>query len=220
MFLECLASETKECLESLIKNNILKAKNFYLAGGTALALQLGHRLSEDLDFFTAQSFSSSEIISQFRGEEIKLVSEASNTIYLLFGNQKISFFYYPYPPLYSFVFYKTCPVANYLDIAAMKLIAISQRGAKKDFVDLYFLITQKNLSLPFLFTVLEKKYPVKYSKFHILRSLAYFEDAEPEPMPLVKKAAGFSPLTEKEWEQIKAYLLKMQRDFLKNNALY
>lgn len=217
MFPECLTSETMKCLENISESKILEEKGFYLAGGTGLALQLGHRLSEDLDFFTVQNLSPSEIISRFKDQEVKIIDEAPNTLYLLFKNQKISFFHYPYPPLYSFAFFKNCLIANYLDIAAMKLIAISQRGAKKDFVDLYFIITEKNLSLPMLFNILEKKYPVKYSKLHILRSLTFFEDAECEPMPLIKRGANFIPLTEQEWELIKLHLTKVQKAFLKEN---
>ncbi|SHG43589.1 Nucleotidyl transferase AbiEii toxin, Type IV TA system [Thermosyntropha lipolytica DSM 11003] len=217
MFLECLTHETLICLENISKSKVLEEKGFYLAGGTGLALQLGHRLSEDLDFFTTQNFSSSEIISRFKEQEVKIIDEAPDTLHLLFKNQKISFFYYPYPPLYSFAFFPNCPIANYLDIATMKLIAISQRGAKKDFIDLYFIITKKNLSLSLLFTLLEKKYPVKYSKLHILRSLTFFEDAEGDPMPLMNRGTKFTPLAEEEWELIKVNLIKIQKDFLKRN---
>lgn len=201
---------------TIVSSGILDRKNFYLAGGTGLALQLGHRLSEDLDFFSGSDFISQDILNFLPAKEVKIIDETDNTLHLFLREQKISFLKYPYRLLENFIYYKGCPLASYLDIALMKLIAISQRGAKKDFVDLYTVLKKKNLKLEYLLGLLEEKYQIKYSYLHILRSIGYFQDAENDPMPLMRRKTGFSELSDDEWEEIKWYLVRKQREVIEN----
>jgi len=156
---------------------------FYLAGGTSLALQIAHRQSVDFDFFTKNNFDNRDILEKLRDlGKFELFNEAHNTINGLLNDVRISFFKYNYPLLNSFYRHANLAVADMTDIALMKLEAISGRGSKKDFIDLYFLL--RYFSLPELF----EKYPMKYgieisNHYHLLKSLAYFEDAEQQPMP-------------------------------------
>lgn len=171
---------------------------FYLAGGTSLALQIAHRQSVDFDFFTENDFSNRDIIEALRElGKFELFNEARNIINGVLNDVRISFFKYGYQLLETPYKHKNMSVAAMEDITLMKLEAISGRGSKKDFIDLYFLL--RYFSLPELF----EKYPLKYgieisNHYHLLKSLVYFEDAEHEPMPKM-----FDKIL---WEQVKCYI--------------
>lgn len=156
---------------------------FYLSGGTALALQIGHRESEDLDFFSSISFKPEVLQNQLQQfgtmEETELAAGTLNTF---ISGVKLQFLEYPYSLIEPCVMWEQIQVSSILDIACTKLHTISSRGSKKDFIDLYFLL--KIYSLDELFSALEKKYTnISYNKLHILKSLVYFVDAEQQPMP-------------------------------------
>ncbi|MEK7635601.1 MAG: nucleotidyl transferase AbiEii/AbiGii toxin family protein [Patescibacteria group bacterium] len=173
---------------------------FYLAGGTALAIELGHRKSIDLDWFSKKDFSNSEIkeILSELGVFV-LNSEAEGTIHGTLDKVKVSFLRYKHNLLFSLINFENIQLADERDIASMKIDAISSRGSKKDFIDLYFLL--KKYSLSELIKFFEKKYRgVKYNRLHILKSLTYFSDADDEPMPRM-----IEPL---EWEEAKKDILK------------
>jgi hypothetical protein len=174
--------------------------NFYLAGGTALALQIAHRQSIDFDFFTKDDFNNRHLIEtlQYLGE-FELFNEARNTINGILNDVRISFFKYPYPLLNSLFRHKNISIGGKMDIALMKIEAVSGRGSKKDFIDLYFLFREFSLSELF------DKYPLKYgikisNYYHLLKSMAYFEDAEREPMPTM--------LENVSWDQVKIRIAK------------
>lgn len=96
-------------------------------------------------------------------------------------------------------------LADYRDIAAMKLIALGQRGTKRDFLDLFFLLRRK-MTLRELKEIVEQKYTtICYNWPHLVRSLGYFADAEEDPM-LVLIAAGVKrEMTQEEWREVKRY---------------
>jgi len=113
---------------------------FYLAGGTGLALQIGHRYSNDFDFFTDQNFNN-ESIKQILASvgTFQLFQDKEGTVEGSVNNTRLSFFHYPYPLIDETIFVGRLELASILDIALMKLSALSSRGSRKDFVDLYFL---------------------------------------------------------------------------------
>ncbi len=158
-------------------------RNFYLAGGSGAALHLGHRVSEDLDFFTQSDLDTGALTQRLkRLGEFELQTEAWGTVTGILCGVRVSFFTYAYPLVEPTHKLFGVNVASLADIGLMKLIAISQRGSRRDFVDLFF-ICQK-LPLERLLALLPRKYSgVNYSLNHILRSLVYFADAEVEPMP-------------------------------------
>lgn len=171
------------------------AKNFYLAGGTALAWQLGHRQSIDLDWFSRQKFSN-RLIKEGLAKlgDFRLDSEEDGTIHGSLDKVRISFLFYNYKLLFPLVKSGKVNLADERDIAAMKIDAISSRGSKKDFIDLFFLL--EKYSLAELLDFFEKKYQsIKYNQLHILKSLTYFEDADSEPMPIMLKKIT--------WQQVK-----------------
>ena len=199
MFEQVLPGNTKAVLAILEKNEIIKKA--YLAGGTALALQLGHRISYDLDFFTQEEFDEQMILPEIKKiSNFQLEKIAWRTILGKFKDVKFSMFYYKYPLLYAAKKFGMVNITDVRDIAAMKIAAIASRGTKRDFVDLYF-ICKENVSLPDAIQLYDKKYEnLATTKIHIVKSLVYFEDAESDETPkMLKKAA---------WEEIKRYFEK------------
>jgi hypothetical protein len=168
---------------------------FYLAGGTALALQLGHRRSIDFDFFTEGDIDTARIIQHLREMgKFELFDRSEDTLNGSVNDVQVSFFGYEYPLLDPLHRHKKISVADMIDIALMKLEAISGRGSKKDFIDLFFLL--KHFSILWLFEKYPQKYGIEISNhYHLLKSLVYFEDAEHQPMPRMLQDAS--------WEDVK-----------------
>ncbi len=188
--IEVLPDEQKELLELLLKQDWLKS--FYLVGGTALALQIGHRQSLDFDFLIERNFKVKEIIGYLKGlGKFELFDETEDTINGLLNNVNISFLKYEYPLIKNPHKYINLIISDMLDIALMKLNAISGRGSRKDFIDMFFLLNIFSLSE--LFKEYENKYSVEISNnYHLLKSLVYFEDAEKQPMPKMIKNVQWS----------------------------
>lgn len=171
---------------------------FYLAGGTALALQLQHRLSYDLDFFSTGVFDQkiiNEGLKSIKGYKLDRI--AANTLLGMIGDTKISLFTYKYKLIGEQVNYNGIKLASIKDIAAMKIDAIGGRGTRRDFVDLYF-ICQK-ISLDNCLSLYLKKYPgLSENLFHLIKSLGYFDDAENPPQEL-------KMLKSVSWNKVKAF---------------
>ena len=201
MYKEVINQKTERLLIDLIKSDIIK--DFYLAGGTALAFQFGHRKSIDLDWFNKNSFDTQELrkeLSKIAKPIIK--AEEKDTLDLVLSDVKLTFLGYPYDLLFPLIDYQGVKLADYRDIACMKLDAVSSRGSKKDFIDLYFIL--QNISLEELFELFEKKYQkIEFNKMHILKSLNYFIDTDKEPMPVMLK--------EIEWKNIKKYFEELAK---------
>ncbi|MBU0573711.1 MAG: nucleotidyl transferase AbiEii/AbiGii toxin family protein [Candidatus Margulisiibacteriota bacterium] len=182
--------------------------DFYLAGGTALALQIGHRRSVDFDFFTPQEFDALLIKKRLNDlGSFELFSESEGTINARLDKVQISFFTIPYPLIKKVKNVKEIRLASKEDIAAMKLSAISNRGSRKDFVDMYFLF--KEYSLAEMIKFFEKKYGKnRENAYSALKGLVYFKDAEEQPMPKMLKSAA--------WKQIKAICETELKRYLKS----
>ena len=199
MFEQVLPGNTKAVLAILEKSEIIQKA--YLAGGTALALQLGHRISYDLDFFTQEEFDEQMLLPEIKKiSDFQLEKIAWRTILGKFKDVKFSIFYYKYPLLYAAKKFGMVKVTDIRDITAMKIAAIASRGTKRDFVDLYF-ICKEVVSLPGAIQLYDKKYEnLATTEMHIMKSLVYFEDAESDEMPrMLKKVV---------WEDIKKYFEK------------
>lgn len=178
---------------------------FYLTGGTALSLLLGHRESEDLDFFTQQQFEPlvlQQKLLQFG--KLNDVELREGTLNGFLDTVKLQFLHYPYNLIEDLITWNTVKLSSVLDIACTKLITISMRGSKKDFIDLYVILEKH--SLPELFAQLDKKYQnVQYNHAHILKSLVYFDDAEGQPMPRMHIQA--------DWNRIKGTIVEHVKKF-------
>ncbi|MCK4244227.1 MAG: nucleotidyl transferase AbiEii/AbiGii toxin family protein [Candidatus Omnitrophica bacterium] len=207
LFREVLSKRQTEILPHLF---FLKEERFYLAGGTALALQIKHRTSIDFDFYTEAEFLPEDIIELFQKEtkEITEIQTGRGTLISRIKRVEVSLFHYPYLLLEPFVESKNLNLASLKDIAAMKLIAIIQRGTKRDFFDLYFLI--RNFGLEKIIELTQKKYP-PFNPYLALQALTYFEDAEKEDLN-ERKIIFFKPVS---WNKVKESFIKEVRVYKK-----
>jgi len=205
MFEKVVSSQTGKDLVLLSKIPFLE--NFYLAGGTGLALQIGHRISQDLDFFTQKEFRPEILAIRFKKlGKFSLKSKDVGTLHGIFNKTRVTFLYYPYPLLFPKKEFLKFKIADWRDIACMKLDAVSSRGSRKDFIDLYFICQKINFVK--LLKIFVKKYrSVDFSLIHILKSLVYFEEAEKEPMPKM--------LQKISWSQIKKFFQETVKEFFK-----
>ena len=175
--------------------------DFYLAGGTALALQIGHRVSTDLDWFSA----SHRLLAPEReairrildaSGQFVVASEQDGMLFTRLFDADVSFIHQHHPLLEPTVMYQGIQLASPTDIGLMKLAAINSRGTRRDFVDLYSL--REIVTLDRLLELVLIKYADRPSFLPIVaRALAYFEDAEPQPMPRL--------LTPVKWADVRAY---------------
>lgn len=178
--LQTIQPDTLELLKAL--SNQPELQGTRLVGGTALALQYGHRQSVDLDFFGCLSDDKDTLIDVVRQVGEVTVLNRSKTILQMVVNQvKVDFVDYSrYPWIDEPVEGEGITLASDKDIAAMKVNAIIGRGTRKDFVDLYVLL--QHYSLSEILAFYRKKYP-EFSEYHALLSMTYFEDAEMQDMP-------------------------------------
>jgi Nucleotidyl transferase AbiEii toxin, Type IV TA system len=175
-------------------------REFYLAGGTALALRHRHRRSVDFDFFRTASFEVQELLLALEHafDGLERIPTGEQTLYVRLLGVTTSFFSYPYrlledvePTRWGF------GLASDSDIAAMKIEAIAGRGSRKDFVDLRVLC-RAGLTIDAAFDLFDRKYGTgRTDRYHRLRALAYFDDAEREPMP--------DMLLPFDWEEAKRF---------------
>ncbi|MDO8529724.1 MAG: nucleotidyl transferase AbiEii/AbiGii toxin family protein [bacterium] len=207
---ETLPVRTKKALDFLSGEKWLKESGWYLAGGTALALQAGNRKSLDLDFFTERkNFDGKKLLSKFLDNaNWNTRVEEENTIYGELLKTSVSFIAYPFfIPKQKTLQHGSIRVLDKLDIAVMKITAISQRGRKRDFFDLYW--CAKNLEpLEKIIKRLKVQYPsVAHDYHHILKSMVYFEDAESDPDPQI--------FFKTNWKEVKNFFRKEIPEILK-----
>lgn len=196
MFTETLSTNAKEALALLGKSHLMDKA--CLGGGSACALQLGHRISLDLDFFTPEEFDTKELIKSLqRIGEFKVDRQSWGTILGTLEGIRFSIFTYQYRVLYPYKSIFDIHIFDLRDIAAMKIDAIGARGLRRDFIDLYFMC-QQDLSLPKAISFYKRKYgKVSSNIVHIQKSLVYFVDAEDSHMPRMLKRVS--------WEKVKRY---------------
>jgi len=192
----------------LSKLGFLNKQGFYMAGGTALALQIGHRTSLDFDFYTEEKFDPKKLREKF-DKKFKKVQEiyiAEDILGLDADGIKMSFFRYSYRLIRSYVQMEDICLASKEDIAAMKILAISQRGKRRDFIDMYFLIKEFGLREIIEFT--KEKYPM-FNIYVGLQGLLYFKDADED-----SEKQRFKMLQKADWRGIKKYIIR-EVNFLK-----
>lgn len=195
---EAVHPKVLQTLRDLQQSSVLTP--FYLAGGTGLALHLGHRRSLDLDFFTSETFHEDALVQKVqKGAGFSLVSKEPGTLHAHIAGTKVSFLAFPYPLLFSCEAFLNVKVADPRDIACMKVSAIAGRGTKRDFIDLY--AVSQEYGLPQILEWFARKFAAaNYSKVHLLKSLMYFANAE--------KDAPLDMLTPITWEEAKGFFTK------------
>jgi len=170
-----------ELLNSLMTHPDLK--QFVLVGGTALSLHIGHRKSVDLDLFTIEDFETNNIVPLLsEAYDLKIIFQNPKTLICSINDIKVDFIRFKYKIIRPIVEVDGIRMMSVDDIAAMKLDAITGRGKKKDFYDLYYLMQQ--FSIEKLFELFLEKYPHQ-TLLHVARSMSYFVDAENDTPPFV-----------------------------------
>lgn len=205
MFQQGISKPTQSSLAVL--SRIKFVSRYFLAGGTACALHLGHRLSFDLDFFSPKPVEPRIIVANLKDlGELEVYQNDEGTFNGKFKQVKLSFFVYPYRLLYPFLEYSGVKLADLKDIACMKLDAISRRGTKRDFIDLFFICKQFELS--YLLKLFEKKFQkLNVPVWHVIKSLIYFEDAEKNDLPKMLQPV--------DWEEVKEFFQRQVKKLAK-----
>lgn len=195
-----------DMLELTTLLGFLKGFSFYLAGGTGLALQMGHRKSFDLDFFTSKEFLPEELSSEIKKHNLSLEGEMRRhrTLYCVLEGVKTSFIFYDALLIFPTIEFNSINVADWRDITAEKLRTVGDRGKKKDFYDLFFGVQEFGINNTV--ETVYRKYGKKVNYFHLLKGISYFEDAERDPEPiLLNKTVS--------WEQVKDFFITHLPDF-------
>lgn len=211
MFESALPENVKTILKKIFP--ILNEEKFYLAGGSGLALQIGHRISEDLDFFKHSSFNTDSLFSLLKqvSASSALILEEKDTLWTILDGVPCSFFSYVVPLLFDVIIVGGIKVADWRDILAEKFKAVSQRGSKKDFYDIFVVIRSKMLTIEEAVSIFKKRFGyTDLNIYHVLRSLTYFEDADGEPDPSKLKGYIFP------WEEVKSFFVKNIKEFEKH----
>ena len=204
MFIQLLSKHAVNILRKIAPS----IEQFYLAGGTSLALQIGHRRSDDLDFFTATPFDPQYLINDLAPENVPFVRK--DTLYCEVKGVKVSFMLYQQPLLYPLISWNEINLADWRDISAEKMKTISQRGAKKDFYDLYAVLKLK-LSIQEVCELFVRKFQhSKINNYHVLKSLVYFDDAESDPEPIIMHKGNAW-----KWDSVKTFFKKNVTEFEK-----
>lgn len=209
IYLNILDRKQRKILPNL--GFLRKEYRFYLGGGTALALQIGHRSSVDFDFYTPKDFDPKGLYNKLKKTLEQTTSEhmADGMLIVTADGVGISFFRYDYPLLNPLVKIAHIDLLPIEDIAAMKMISIVQRGTKRDFIDIYYIL--KIFSLDKLLELTSKKYNV-FNIYLGLRALTYFEDAEQD-----RSRRRLKFFEELDWDKVKSHIIDIVDKYRKEH---
>ena len=206
LYFEALSNNQKQIFPRLKEFSKIGS----LGGGTGLALQLGHRRSYDFDIFSQKplpEFLAFEIKKVF-GKKLKVIKDSDTEFTFITQNKvKITFFHYPFPPLFKII--RTLPVSlfHFRDIASDKVYTIGRRGTYRDYVDLFFLFKEKYLTLNELINNTEKKFNGLFSEKLFLEQLIYLKDIEDFSVEFLREK--YKP------EEIKEFFEKIIKQYTK-----
>ncbi len=214
LFKETVAPPTMKIIQLLFY--VAELTDFELIGGTALSLQIGHRISVDIDLFCKNAFDNKQLkeclLENFQDHQLSFDYEAKNTLIGSIDHIKVDFIRHAYPTIKETKTIEGIRICSLEDISAMKISAITDNGTRiKDFVDLYYLLHRFKLADIIYFY--EQKYKSENS-FHALKSITYFSDLDTESINDI----NFLKNKQISFEKLKAFLIKETEDYLKNNS--
>lgn len=201
---DALRPDTLDVLKLTMAEPLLN--DFVLVGGTALALHFGHRISEDIDLFSWERFDVDFLINEL-SNKIKFETKLKTPIgaHIFIKTVKTDLVYFPKKPIRNICFENNIRLLTVEDIAPMKLNAIANRGARKDFYDLYFLLEE--FKVEELIQLFSEKFETQ-DIFGLSRSLTYFEDAETQSDIILLKNKSLT------WKQVKKRITEETRKLL------
>ena len=185
MHLAAIKSEQKE-----IFNKLKHFPEFYLVGGTALALQIGHRISVDFDLFSEKEISPKlldKVQKIFNGREMEIVINHSEQLSIKVNGIKIDFVRYNFRPLADLLDFGGVKLLSVPEIAAAKAYTLGRRITFKDYIDLYFILSKNFSSLPEIIAICIKKYKNEFNERLFLEQLISVEEAEETPIEFLRK---------------------------------
>lgn len=183
-------------------------RGFYLVGGTALALHMGHRVSIDFDLFSRESLPPnllSRVKRVFDDTTVVMSYRVAEQLNVVIDGVKTTFFHFDYPVVDDFIELRGVSIASVREIAAMKAFAIGKRLSYKDYVDWYFLLEEKHITLPGAIAHAKKKFGGDFNDRLFLGQLASFEDVHTQKIDFLRDAV--------ERPTIERFLAKTIRDF-------
>ncbi len=206
LYKETISPKTLELLRKICQDPLFD--NFHLAGGTGLALQLGHRISNDLDLFSLNPFDSEYYLDHLRfNYSFKPDFSAPNTLKGSIGDIKVDLIAHCYRIVDQIITIEAIRLYSPSDIAAMKVNVIAGNGTRsKDFVDLYFLLQIYSVKQIIEF------YSTKYEDINILhaiKSLNFFDEADLSDWPLIIKDKNL------QWKKVKSLINRRVKVFIK-----
>lgn len=205
IYLEALTDPQKKVFPQLEKF----AKLGNLVGGTALTLQLSHRRSYDFDIFLPKPLPKSlpvKVRNVFG--HISIIRDTFEEFtFTTSSGLKITFFEYPFKNLYPFIDTGSIKIADWQDIALDKAHTIGRRAEYRDYVDLFFILSEKKISLDFLIQNAGRKFGDLFAEKLFLQQLVYFDDIDIVPVEYLDKK--YQP------EEIKAFFKKLTEDYIK-----
>lgn len=186
---------------------LARFKDFYLVGGTALALQMGHRRSIDFDLFSTKALSAG-LLAQVKRTcapwPVAVTYRSPEQLNVLIGGVKTTFLFFPYPVIDSFVPYRGLSLASVREIAAMKAFAIGKRLSFKDYADWYFMLKEKQVTLPDVISLAQKKFGGDFNDRLFLGQLVSLSDIPEQTIDFLREIAD-----KKEIEQLLERAVKM-----------
>lgn len=200
---EALIEKAKELFSDLAR-----FKDFYLVGGTALALQIGHRLSVDFDLFSADELSPRLLQSVkriFSSSSVSVTYRVPGQINVLINDIKTTFFEYPYSVVEPFVEYRGVNLVSVKEIAAMKAFSIGKRLSYKDYVDWYFMLSEQHVILEEVVDLAQKKFGGDFNDRLFLSQLASFSDIRTQKINFLRDKV--------DRETIQGYLEETVRNY-------
>lgn len=203
MHLEVLGEKEKELFQKLPA-----FRDFYLAGGTALALQIGHRISVDFDLFSEREIPLSlfdDVRKVFTGHALAASVNNRDELTVFVDGTKITFLRYPFPVLDTLTAYEDLKLLSVKEIAATKAYTIGRRGSFKDYVDLYYVLAEGHVSLRDIVNSAEKKYGEIFNTRLFLEQLIYLDDIADTAILFLKPEASKESLRVFFEEQIQSF---------------
>ena len=169
--------------------SLSRFSGFYLAGGTALALQIGHRVSVDFDLFSDDEIDRTllqHVRRVFPEADISPLVNNADELTLLVNGVKITFLTYPFPAREPLMVYDDVRLLSVSEIAATKAYTIGRRGSYKDYIDLYFVIAENHATLPAIIQDAEAKFGDDFNARLFLEQLVYVDDLEDTEIEFLK----------------------------------
>jgi hypothetical protein len=207
MHAETLTKNTKKIWNKIKKFE--KIKDFYLAGGTALALQIGHRISVDLDFFSDEPIKKTLLqdIEDFFEKPVEVLIKSKNELTIMIDEVKVTFLHYSFPLIYPLKKDDSIKIADIKEISLMKAYTLGRRQSFKDYVDLYTVVSKDLITLKLIVENAKNKYEEVFNDRVFLEQLVYIDDIEDEPIQWIDKSVSIEEILDFFEKKIKEYLL-------------